>query len=374
MRIGILTFHRSINYGAVLQATATYKFLNQNGYKAEIIDYWPEYHSNMYDQFNIKTYKNLKFTKKLKYIISFILGYRRDKKRKNAFQFFLNKHLGLNNTVKFKKTSSIKDNYNIIIFGSDQIWRKYELNDFKGHDYTYMGENLDNCTKIAFAASMGIINSSETELNKIKKLLSQFSTILLRENDLCNLFQQLGINSKIVLDPVFLLNKLDWIKALDLKQEETSKPYIFYYEVLESKEAQQFTKKLSKKYGLKIITIKRSVHALDFSLNHKQSASPTEFLNYLLNAKYIVTTSFHGTAFSIIFQKQFFVLGLGNHDSRVKTLLYNSNLQNRYLTSTDLTFLPADVDYDSIYNNLCDQIKFGRDELIKSINQVKNVN
>ena len=156
MKIGILTFHRVINYGAQLQAYALQNFLRINNHNAFIVDYWPSYRKNSLKYFSWKYFMSMGYGQKWLYL-------------RSQLAFFSNRKR-LRNTKKFVETHMLLSDinkYDTLICGSDQIWRKIKFSPFYDFDATYFGQGQYNGTRvISYAASMGNVHfaSSSDEL------------------------------------------------------------------------------------------------------------------------------------------------------------------------------------------------------------------
>ena len=203
-RIGILTFHTAINYGAVLQAYALQKYLNEQGYDCEVIDYQCKKINDNYKILKIKS-KNLK-----KIIISFLKAPLLFLQRKKFKKFVIN-NIRLSNQkyYPYNITSSNKY-YDCFITGSDQVWNLSLTN----NDMSYF---LDFATKkrISYAASNGTEEISEKDFKKVSNYLQKFSAISVREKGLQNsLMNKISISIIKVLDPVFLLDVESWNNLL----------------------------------------------------------------------------------------------------------------------------------------------------------------
>lgn len=202
MKIGILTYHRAHNYGAILQAIATRVFLKKHGYNSSYIDYYPDYHRLVYVPFSIKEVINLRFKGSFFYVLDRLLCWSDLKLRYNNFESFVK-----SNILPFCK--SVNENYDIVIYGSDQIWRKQRLG--VGYNPIYFGDNSINAKKkIAYAASMGELPSSEDE-KYLLGLYENFDSISVREKSLKSFLEEKGLkNIYTCLDPTLLLEVEDW--------------------------------------------------------------------------------------------------------------------------------------------------------------------
>lgn len=345
MKIGILTFHRAINYGAFLQAFALKHYLEGLGHHVEIVDYWPAGHANVYKLLNLD-WKHQSFVKILKALISFALGYSRRKKRKDKMEYLVQKYFNLSLSPKYEKPEDLSSlDYDCVVYGSDQIWWKSTIPGYEGFDPVYWGEYVNpKIKKVAYAPSMGIIDLTQDDKLQIQKWLKNFNSISVRETELCQAIQGLtDKNISVVLDPVFLLSKEEWEKyCVPINRSK----YILYYNLLPSKEADEFLKRLQDKWGYDVIEITGSVNFRKIGKRYIQTADAFEFISYIKSAEFVVTSSFHGTAFSILFEKQFYVVGMGKKVGRVKSLLELLKIDDRVVgvgssQSKSLNYIPV---------------------------------
>lgn len=289
-KIGILTFQRTSNYGAIMQCYALNRKINDLGARAETLDY----HCKA-----LEKKEKIKITKPKTVLKLMYQMYKQ--KRCNRF---IKKEVRMSKEY-FPETID-KADYDAFIVGSDQVWNPKCTNDDKNY---YLCFN-NNASKYSYAASIGLEEEKAmTILEKNKKYLSEFSKISLRE--------YLNIDNEKVrydIDPVFLLNKDQW-KNICSKKLLRDK-YVFVYTIGDPIKIDEFTKELAKKENLKIISNKKS---FEFICN----CSPYDFLSWIYNAEYIITNSFHGTAFSIIFNKKFYAECEGKNgvNTRILNLL-----------------------------------------------------
>lgn len=322
MKIGILTYHRTHNYGGCLQAFATRIVLEQMGNDVYYVDYWPEYHRKTYSLFS---FANLMHTpgikRKIQIIIAQILYGANKKKRAQKFEHFISTHIE-------PRCRGIDERYDAVVYGSDQIWRKqHSLN---GYNPVYFANNsILSKRHIAFSASMGILPQNESEKLEIKRLLGKFNDISVRESELLEFVKGVGVqNAVLTLDPTLLLPKQVWLNEFSIKKENNKQKYVLVYslhEVFNNKSIKVF----AKNKGCVVKTIYGSA-------NHKESSSeintagPQEFLSLIYNADYVFSSSFHGLVFSLIFEKEFFV-SFDSNAGRALSLLELVGLQDRFI-------------------------------------------
>ena len=329
MKIGILTYHRAHNYGAMLQAYALLTYLRSNGHDAEIIDYWPESHRVQYAL--IKPIVGNGIIPKIKCIIANTVTFFRRYVRIRKFEKFCHTYLNIGSTIQYPNPNALTDlKYDFVIVGSDQIWRNHE-SDGKhiGFDPVYFCQHIPkNIRCISYAASMGIIQLNKEDKDVLKNYLNRFSRILVRENSLKEAIDELGFESAIVVDPTLLLSQDEWNKFLPNKRFHTTK-YVLYYELVKSKEALVFAKHKAEELGCKLLIMDATIPLIP-QRRHISYASPIEFLHAIRDAEFVIATSFHGTVFSVIFEKQFITIGLKNNADRVQTLLHQLDIVEHY--------------------------------------------
>lgn len=349
MKIGILTYHRAHNYGALLQAYALKTFLGTKNDHVEFVDYWPDYHNESYKL--LPNFGKLTLVQKIRMLLKVAFGYRKIQKRRLSYIHFMQKHLCLDKKVKFRSSSSFSDTeFDVLIYGSDQIWCQQNHTAFSGIDDVYFGEHIPSRKKYTYAASMGSVAISESEIFKIKKLLSNFDDIAVRESQLQALLRdQMQISSHLVLDPVFLLEKSRWNHLFPSKKIVKS-PYIFFYNLIQTEEARAFVDRLSETTGFAVIEIQGKFNMMKLGARYKQQmAGPEEFLSLINDADIVVSTSFHGVAFSLILEKQFYAIGMEKNLERVSSLLQSIDLSDRYIHQSDEIIIPkGTIDYNNV--------------------------
>jgi len=349
MKIGILTYHRAHNYGALLQAYALLTYLRELGQQAEIIDYWPNYHAEDYKL--IPYFKTKNFKGKIKSIFFLIIGYSRILKRSERYKQFIREQFGLSDIPRYLTEDDMKDiEYDLVVYGSDQIWRRSNYSLFKGFSDVYFGACPKKVKrKIAYAASMGIIEIEEKDKPYLRRMVHNFDAISVRENELKQLINKYFEHPVVlVLDPVLLLSKEKWLQFIHSKTPIIQNKYIFLYQLIPSSDAIILTNRLKAYYGYKVIEIRGRVEPQLLGDRYLQTASPSDFLSLIKNAEIIVSTSFHGIAFSLIFEKQFYALGMGTNSGRAKTLLDQIDLPNRYLSDIKCVDFKNNIDYNKV--------------------------
>lgn len=238
-----------------------------------------------------------------------MLHFKKVLKRNKKYNEFIHKyyHLSNHNYLNESELADIINDYDTIVCGSDQIWNLSPSTYDRSLAYYLELQKKFNGKAIAYAPSFGdtVDNILKNEMFDIK-YLNKFSFLSFREKDVVNVMKNMGINSTFVLDPTLLLNKEDWEKLIG--PPIINKPYIFYYSLNCKKYSVDFVKRISKEYKLPIITSFMHPRESFKGIKMYGDSGPLEFLNLLYYSTLVCTNSFHGTVFSIIFEKDFYAI------------------------------------------------------------------
>lgn len=356
MKIGILTFHKSINYGSVLQAWALQNLLLSFGYDAEIIDYEPECYEMKYGIY-LPSYSLKSFVKN---VLRFpIAKYRKHKSR--CFADFRAKELRLSKE-KYGKASDpeeLEGKYDCLICGSDQIWNVHA----KDCDDFFFLPNV-SAKKIAYAVSINTTDYTEPRCNdEMKRWIQDFSFLSCREKTGAERIKKFinGTHEVMtMLDPTLLHDKADFdsITGPRIIQEE----YIFLYKVWAGKESFSMASSVSERLKLPVYTLLLANDVLTLWKIEKQGIKvirydtrPEDYLSLIKNASYVMTDSFHGTAFSIIFEKNVICVKEKKQgkdieaDERIMNLLESLEMKERYISVSEIDNVLSDrLDYERI--------------------------
>ena len=335
MEVGILTYHNTRNCGALLQAYALQSVLKDLSVDNEIIDYRCKQIEDVYEI--RKFYEN----KNLKSFVKWLLSIHKDKIAQKKIDEFKYKYLRISKTYDKSNIAYSNSEYNAFITGSDQVWNM-ALN---GNDSTYLLDFVENSKKrIAYAASMGSVQLTDKNKGLFLENLPNFDCISVRENSLKTFLEEsFGVNSTLVLDPTLLLKKENYKFDCNLKNNGK---YIFVYTIAPTPHIYKAAKYLAQKTGCKIIWGHMSHKRKKGAIN-KNNISPEEFIEYIKNAQYVLTSSFHGMALSIIFEKQFFYdldTNKNNNNSRLISLSEKLFLKHRQLSANNVRF-HDNIDY-----------------------------
>lgn len=334
MKVGLMTFHSAHNYGSVLQAYATQTFIEKYGVECEIINYrltnQREYYNNLYSfKFGLK--KGLQKLFRLK-------SHFKRKERSNKFEKFIqdNLHLTAKEYSSYESMQKEKWDYDVIMSGSDQVWNINSKAEFmfepKENILPYFLDfGPENIVRASFSSSFGTM--TEQQIKSYLNFLNKFDYLSVREPKSADLLSRLLTKEVIsLLDPTLLIDKSDWHK---LSVKPKIENYLLIYSLSGMKNIRDY--------------LMNTIHLRDFSFDSiiviaplakvvvpaigkrvvvVENCGPEEFLGWVENASVIITDSFHGTAFSINFGKDFFVVGQ-KEDSRACQLLKKLGIHNR---------------------------------------------
>ena len=349
MKIGVLTFHIAHNYGAMLQAYALPTFLKKLGYDCEVIDYRFSY---------IDSFCRIEWLKDLVIKYGFIGGGLRFVKRgfkgyyspdnmHIKFDRFENYIIPHSSKIYRKKEDLNNMAYDILIFGSDQIWNKeitsgYDPVFFCDYSFEKMHRKY-----VSYAASLEPRGLSVSEFNCLSAMLKSLDAVSVREGVLAeSLSAFLNRDVHTVLDPTLLMKKHDWDQMCGTRI--CKEDYIVLYQARYSEDIACQARRLAKTMNCKLIEMSAWTIPVKKILNPGLNASPEDFLNFIKYAKLVINTSFHGTVFSAIYEVPFYYIKLSDGwDSRAISLLESLGLTNRALTMSELSEVKVeDVEFD----------------------------
>lgn len=358
MKVGILTFHNAYNYGAVLQAYATQEFVRSLGHEVEVIDYHNKNVDWHYDKrkFRIRGFLRSTYRFPLYLIEKYFFWQRR-----KAYHRFFNEHMYLSKESYSEGENISLLGYDVILIGSDQLWNKRLT---KGLDKVYWGQfkALPNTRVAAWSVCMNNIDLTEEDKSQIKEFLKNFTAISVREKSLQSVLQNLTDQTIWhTLDPTLILPSSQWV---DLCHPVKESNYIAVYAVRKEKETISFARQLALKLNKKLVII-RSYSKWYISSENKEYCGPDDFLSYIKYSDYVVTSSFHGTVFSLIFQRQF-VCPILDGNIRVEDLLHTAGLPNRFVRDCKEALSLPLIEY----NHLSKQLELRKKETIDFLSNV----
>ncbi|NBI64457.1 glycosyltransferase [Clostridiales bacterium] len=327
---GILTFHCADNYGAMLQAYGLKQYLRDMGIKAEIAAYEPPFMTGRHWWIPYMPQRNRALWQ---FLVS-LYTWKTNLSRKQDFfrlrakmREFRKKYL-LNTWQKriFFARQLKRLPYSYYLVGSDQIWNP-DITFGLRKPYFGAFKNKRKEKVIAYGASLGGSELSSEYDQEFAGLLRYVDVISLREADAVPYVKRFCEKPlEVVLDPVFLLNQENW-KQIEVLPKRSG--YILLYLTEPNEELISYIKNLSQDKSLPIVELKANAGVTDKSFEVEYTAGPAEFLGLIHKADYVVTNSFHATAFSIIYQKQFVVFLHTNRGARLRNILRIHGLEDR---------------------------------------------
>ncbi|MBP5458196.1 MAG: polysaccharide pyruvyl transferase family protein [Paludibacteraceae bacterium] len=358
MKIKTITCHDVYNYGASLQAFALMSFLRSMGHEVEIIDYLPRNKRRRYEYFRLAPTgifrKIATFLPFLEPLLALWQNRYELLSRNRKYNFDLFKKEALACTSRkyesFEDLNTYKPEADIFVAGSDQIWNVYYDN---GRDPSfYCAFEPDTQKRMSYAASFGANTIPEDSETFVKEMLSRMKAISVREYSGVKIVEQLGLKAQHVLDPVFLLETEEWRSMC--RKDRGEEGYVLVYDFLHNDpNVETLSKFLAKKYNKKIVSINdfRPLGYADVNVN---DAGPIEFLEYIKDADFVVSTSFHATAFSVIFSRPFYTLPLVGHgnSSRMVDFLNMLDLEDRFVTRMEQFREAKDIDYEAVHKSI----------------------
>lgn len=344
MKLGILTFPNSTSYGAVLQMYALYHSAMQLGVQPEIIHY---HNSYMKAQCHTTAMQGVGTVRKTVRLWAKNMMHLKQKQQFQRFERQMEMY-PRRPVNRREELLLLRDRYDAVICGSDQVWNP----DITGADMNYFLDFCGEKTKrIAYAPSFGITQFPKAFRDSIGQHLLKFHALSVREKPGQMLVEELtGRETPLVLDPTFLLQQQDW-EALEQPHAAGSGDYILYYRVRRSDSMLKFCMEKAAKENLKVVYIGGNPfrQLKNKSLQYAYDLSPGQFLYLIHHAKYVVTNSFHGTAFSIHYKKDFFLELSSLTNSRLQQIVETAGLEDRII-GPDCADTP--VDYDRVYRRL----------------------
>lgn len=363
-KVGIITLHRVVNYGSVLQTYALQEKIKELGFEPETIDYYPE---RLHVLGMLKRIKNKgdKFKKSvLLRTIARIVIFPSYLLRFKTFKGFLKKYIIMTNETYIKEQDINNESfkYDVYCTGSDQVWNS-DWNEKIDKPF-FLSFAPDTSKKIAYAASFGKKALNNEEIKETRELLNRYDNISLRESSGVDIVNSLGLDGINVLDPTLLLTGNEWKKIESTKYNNDE--YILVYNLNRNKKIDRYAENLSKKTGLKIRFLSYQLH--ECYKKGKISCNPCveDFLSLIDNARYVITDSFHATAFSINFNTEFIIVYPEKFSTRLQSLLKINNLENRVAKDEDnLSIIENKIDYKKVNEIM-------KKEREKSINWLKS--
>lgn len=365
MKIGILTFHRTLNYGAVLQCFALKEFLQGLGHDVEVIDYRPQCIEKERWAFYYRSFKKKTLMEKLKTLCLFPFKYIYKRKSAKAFDSFLNRNFKFSAVANNK--SDIPHCYDVIIFGSDQIWSPIIC---EGFDHVYYGAfHKGNTRFVSYAASLEGFNSfSNEQWNHIANYMNNFDAISVRENTLCQALSK-HVNRPVdcVVDPTLLVPSSIF---QNMVKKQTAERYVFLFTVQKGDLAYKIAQRIAHEKNIIVVRLRATkrlnIQHGEHHVKQLFAQSPDRFVELINNAECVVTNSFHATAISLQLGKDFYSVK-SEYSSRVKNLLSSVNLNSRYVSSAEEFKEEPAIDYNQVATLLQQHSAKSKEYIISNI-------
>ena len=333
-KIGIITIYGYQNYGNRLQNLAVQEILRERGFCAESIV--------LVDSHMKWRWRTLALRK---FLQGKILG---DIQSERIYRFlaFDRKYIKTKYLFKTDGQESFHSlpEYDYFAVGSDQVWNMTTVPSMIPSRFLDFGD--PNAIRFSFAASIENMKYTDEQKEYVKQQLQKFKGISLREKSACDFIESFtGFQTKCLLDPVFLFDKSEW-KSIS-KEPRIKGPYILCYQVLSNKLMQKVVNKLKKETGYPVVAICnvpfKWIRA-DYSFF---DVSPEEFLGLYNNAACVVTTSFHGTAFGVLFNKTTYTIPKSISSNRIFDLMHLMGL-DEYVVTDVKTMAKKPIDWNKV--------------------------
>ena len=322
-KVHILTFHRALNYGAILQCYGLYKTISRIS-ECDVIDYRASCIENRYKVFVAG--------KSPKGIVKALLTVSAVKKKRTKFDEFVKNNIEMtqtaNNHDELKRMSWGESD--CFCVGSDQVWNL----DLIASDPSYFFDFIPQKAKrFSYAASIGA-NLKEEWKNTFQAYLAGFSAVSVREKTAQKQLDSCGITASVEIDPVFLLKREEWF---DKARNTNSDSFVLIYLLQKADSFMKSAIEFAQKHGKKVIIISTGLKR-EYDAEYVSDCGPEDFLGYFKEADTIFTNSFHGIAFSILFNKQFYYQLQGNNvktNSRLYDIISLFQLEKRNIDNID---------------------------------------
>lgn len=354
-KVGIITYHNGSNYGAALQTFALQHFLSSHGYDTKIINYKNRFIMQGLDRirwgFSLHHFY---------YILCDLLNFKNNGRKIKSFYKFFNEFYCLTELMDKNALKSTDLGFDCILSGSDQIWNPLLNN---GFDDIYFGEIANPKRRLSYSSSCGAYDFSNDIYNKeLAGYLEKYEKVSVREKAK-EISEVVNRRVEEVCDPTLLLGKDEWLSALNLVEAEED--YLLIYALCDFEKIIGIAKRIAKEMRLRAVFIGNMLKK-EKGISYCSGIGPKEFVELFSKAKFVVTNSFHGTAFSVNFKKDFFSVVHPSSPERAITLLRKIGLESRLIENAGFGQADYRVDYDGIDSKL-DSLKKESKEYLLSI-------
>lgn len=363
-KIGLVMSYKLTNYGAQLQAYATQVMVESLGHKTEIIDYTPkkgDRHIIICRGLLTHLYQKFLFKRKVrKHATSNDELFLKNKKEREVqYQLFIERRF--HDIVKlngYKELAARGREYDAVLIGSDQKW----LPGFSFGNFSSLRFVPDYVRKISYATSLGVSEYPKYCWPSSRKAWKRINFLSVREQQGADIIKQVcGIDTpvQVVVDPTYLLTKTQWDELIPIEKKSQQK-YVFCYFLGNDDTSKKIARHFADEKKLKLVSVlsKESYSPIDQTYADELviGNTPEDFINWIRGAEYVFTDSFHGTAFSVINEKQFFIfyrkrVEATSRNSRIDNILERWGLKDRLVlpgSEVDALSLVNDIDYEKV--------------------------
>lgn len=340
-KIGTLTFHKATNYGAILQAYALQQAILKLGVDTELIDYTCEAVEQRY---------RIKPT--LKGVVGWITGLRTRRARDRRFRAFKDNHLIMSAPVDRSTIKTACERYRSVITGSDQVWN----HEITGDDRSFLLDFLEPHKRMAYAVSLGVVDTFAPHEEDYANELMKFKKLTVRETRAADYLE--GLLHKrplVVCDPTFLLSKEEW-DCVSVKPKTPNRYVLLYTFAHPTRDCMEWAKRQAEALQCEVLSLSLSKVPV-LGVKSIRDAGPMEFLALIKDASFVVTNSFHGCCFSLIFNKDFCWYSHDSkskraqlHATRAKDLFNRLDIADRLVDETTQPL--GSIDYNEVNTHL----------------------
>ena len=370
-KLGLVSVHNP-NYGSMLQTYALHTYLKDNGYDNEIILY-----TKKNDWRQLIRIFNLPLLKMKMDVVIRDLRCRIFHKdifhllqtRTAKFEQFKERHFNFSrNYVGWADLRTANNDYDIFIVGSDQVWNPVN----SGTNFNNLLFTDDDKYRISYASSFGVSEIPKSQHSKTVKFLNRIHSLSTREVQGQKIIKELtGREATVVCDPTLLIDFAYW-EGLKGTKRFISEPYIFCYFLGNNPPHRAWANKLKEKTGFKLVALQHLDEFVKSDIAFADikpfDVGPAEFVNLIANAEYVLTDSFHGSIFSILFKKQFFTFSRfesnsnASTNSRIDTLLEMAGLPERHIKATNDVdgCINMKIEYELVHKRIADYRELSR--------------
>jgi hypothetical protein len=364
MKIGIVTLPFNWNYGGILQTYALQNVLKELGHEAITINR----NSKIIMPLRMKILSFgkrflLRYVFQKKVVVRTWLRENEIKKLRQNTDRFIDKHIKVTELLQNEKEFNMLNKYNFetYICGSDQVWRPRYSPNIENHFLGFLPES-STVKRVAFAASFGVDHWEYTtaQTEACRKLAKRYDAISVREDSGVKLCEKhLGVKAQQLLDPTLLIPREEYVKLVEQDDIPKNTGSLLNYVLDQSPEKKKMIDTIAIELELKTFSTMPKNDFSNISKNRIEDCifpPVTNWIRGFMDAEFVITDSFHGTAFSIIFNKPFIAIGNAKRGiTRFTSLLNTLGLEDRLVTDTEADILPlvrTKIDFDFVNQKL----------------------